>query len=342
VTGAERLLAAARREPADATPVWFMRQAGRCLANYRALRKRHDILTIAKTPELSAEVTLMPIDAFGVDGAVLFADIMLPLEPMGVDLEIQPDVGPIIHNPVRSASDVEALRVFEPEEGVEFVMDAIRLIRRELDGRAAVIGFSGAPFTLACYLVEGRPSREYALAKSFMYREPAAWHELMRKLSDVIVRYLNAQIGAGAQVVQLFDSWVGALSPGDYAEYVRPHVARIFAEVRTVPTIHFGTQTAGLLELMAEAGGDVVGIDARQSLDRAWERVGFDRGVQGNLDAVRVLAGWEATEAGARDVLARAGGRPGHIFNLGHGVLPDSDPAILRRLVEFVHAETAR
>ncbi len=342
MTGAERLLAAARREPADATPVWFMRQAGRCLANYRALRKRHDILTIAKTPELSAEVTLMPIDAFGVDGAVLFADIMLPLEPMGVDLEIQPDVGPIIHSPVRSASDVEALRVFEPEEGVEFVMDAIRLIRRELDGRAAVIGFSGAPFTLACYLVEGRPSREYALAKSFMYREPAAWHELMRKLSDVIVRYLNAQIGAGAQVVQLFDSWVGALSPGDYAEYVRPHVARIFAEVRTVPTIHFGTQTAGLLELMAEAGGDVVGIDARQSLDRAWERVGFDRGVQGNLDAVRVLAGWEATEVGARDVLARAGGRPGHIFNLGHGVLPDSDPAILRRLVEFVHAETAR
>jgi uroporphyrinogen decarboxylase len=342
MTGEQRMLAAARREPVDTTPVWFMRQAGRCLADYRALRERYDILTLAKTPELCAQVTLMPIDAFGVDAAVMFADIMLPLEPMGVRLEIQPDVGPIVHNPVRASADVARLRLFEPEEGVPFVLEAIRLVRRELDGRQALIGFSGAPFTLACYLIEGRPSREYALAKSFMYREPEAWHELMSRLSDVVVRYLQAQVAAGAQVVQLFDSWIGALSPADYARFVQPHVRRIFAEVHDVPTIHFGTQTTALLELMARAGGDVLGIDARQPLDAAWRRVGYERGVQGNLDAVRVLAGWEATEEGARDVLRRAGGRPGHIFNLGHGVLPESDPGILRRLVDFVHEQSAR
>jgi uroporphyrinogen decarboxylase len=342
MTGEERFLAAAQRRPVDATPVWFMRQAGRCLADYRALRERYDILTLAKTPELCAQVTVMPIEAFGVDAAVMFADIMLPLEPMGVDLEIQPDVGPIIHNPIRSAADVDQLRLFEPEDEVGFVFDAIRIVSRELSGKKGVIGFSGAPFTLACYLIEGRPSRDYARAKTFMYREPVAWASLMEKLSDVIIRYLRAQVDAGAQVLQLFDSWVGALAPSDYARYVQPHVARIFAGLEDVPTIHFGAGTAALLELMAEAGGDVMSIDAHQSLDVAWERVGFDRGVQGNLDATRVLAGWEATEVGARDVLARAAGRPGHIFNLGHGVLPESDPAILRELVEFVHAETAR
>jgi uroporphyrinogen decarboxylase len=341
MTGAERMLAATRLEPVDATPVWFMRQAGRCLADYRSLRERYDILTLAKTPELCARVTLMPIDAFGVDAAVMFADIMLPLEPMGVELEIKPDVGPIIHNPVRSPTDVERLRQFDPAEGVGFLLEAIRNVRAEIDGRAAVIGFSGAPFTLACYLIEGRPSREYALAKSFMYRQPEGWHDLLARLSEMIVSYLNAQIDAGVQVVQLFDSWVGALSPTDYVEYVQPHVRRIFDAVRGAPTIHFGAQTAALLELMADAGGDVLGIDAHQSLDVAWDRVGHARGVQGNLDATRVLAGWEVTEAGARDVLRRAAGRPGHIFNLGHGVLPESDPQILRRLVDLVHAETA-
>ena len=318
-----------------------MRQAGRCLADYRALRERYDILTLAKTPELCAQVTLMPTSAFGVDAAVMFADIMLPLEPMGVELEIQPDVGPIIHNPIRTPADVDRLRVFEPADGVGFVLDAIKLVRHELNAKKGVIGFSGAPFTLACYLIEGRPSREYARAKTFMYREPAAWNTLMSKLSDVIVRYLRAQIGAGAQVVQLFDSWVGALAASDYEAYVQPHVARIFSALLDVPTIHFGANSAGLLESMAQAGGDVISIDAHQSLDVAWARVGHDRGVQGNLDATRVLAGWEATEAGARDVLRRAAGRPGHIFNLGHGVLPDSDPGILRRLVDFVHQTTA-
>ena len=342
MTGEGRFLAALRHEQPDSTPVWFMRQAGRALADYRALRERYPILTLAKTPELCAEVTLMPVRTFGVDAAVLFADIMLPLEPMGVSLEIQPDIGPIIHHPIRSRADVDALRLIEPAEDVGFVMEAIRLVRAELAGKQAVIGFSGSPFTLACYLIEGRPSRDYAIAKAFMYREAAAWHALMEKLAEVVIRYLNAQVAAGAQVVQLFDSWVGALSPGDYAMYVQPHVARIFATVRGAPTIHFGTGTAALLELLAEAGGDVIGVDARQSLDVAWERIGFERGIQGNLDATRLLAGWTATEVGARDVLRRAANRPGHIFNLGHGVLPDTDPSLLTRLVELVHAESAR
>ncbi|MDQ2688964.1 MAG: uroporphyrinogen decarboxylase [Chloroflexota bacterium] len=341
-TGEARFRAAvALREP-DRTPVWFMRQAGRCLADYRRLRERYSILTLAKTPELCAEVTRMPVDAFGVDAAVLFADIMLPLEPMGVSLEIQPDVGPIIHAPIRSRADVDRLRLIDPDEEVGFVMEAIRMVRRELDGRQAVIGFSGSPFTLACYLVEGRPSRDYAIAKAFMYREPDAWDALMEKLSTVVARYLTAQIAAGVHAVQLFDSWVGALSPSDYVRYVQSHVARIFAEVRGAPTIHFGTGTAALLEEMTAAGGDLIGVDHRQSLDRAWERIGFDRGVQGNLDATRLLAGWDATAEGARDVLRRAGNRPGHIFNLGHGVLPDTDPDLLRRLVDLVHTESAR
>ena len=341
-TGEARFLAALGHEQPDRTPVWFMRQAGRALAEYRALRERYPILTLAKTPELCAEVTLMPVNAFGVDAAVLFADIMLPLEPMGVSLEIQPEIGPIIHAPIRSRADVDRLRIIEPEHETAFVMDAIRITRRALDGRQAVIGFSGSPFTLACYLIEGHPSRDYATAKAFMYREAEAWHALMEKLSTVVVRYLNAQIAAGVHVVQLFDSWVGALSPSDYETYVAPHVARVFAEVRGAPTIHFGTGTAALLEPMTAAGGDVIGVDHRQSLDRAWQRIGFDRGIQGNLDAARLLAGWEATAEGARDVLRRAGNRPGHIFNLGHGVLPDSDPGLLRRLVDLVHAESKR
>jgi uroporphyrinogen decarboxylase len=340
MTGEQRFLGAARRERVDSTPVWFMRQAGRCLSDYRALRERYDILTLAKTPELCAQVTVMPIESFGVDAAVMFADIMLPLEPMGVDLEIQPDVGPIIHNPVRSASDVTRLRLFDPAEDIRFVLDAIEIVARQLAGKHAVIGFSGAPFTLACYLIEGRPSRDYAKAKTFMFREPQAWHALMEKLSETIIRYLRAQIAAGAQVVQLFDSWVGALAPADYERYVQPHVARIFGALDGAPTIHFGASSAALLPNMAAAGGDVLSIDAHQALDDAWSRIGYERGVQGNLDATRVLAGWPATEEGARDVLRRAGGRPGHIFNLGHGVLPDSDPEILRTLVSFVHEET--
>ena len=341
-TGEARFRAALSHRQPDCTPVWFMRQAGRCLADYRRLRETYPILTLAKTPELCAEVTMMPVDAFGVDAAVLFADIMLPLEPMGVSLEIQPEIGPIIHNPIRAQAEVDRLRLIEPETDTAFVLDAIRLVRREVDGRTAVIGFSGSPFTLACYLIEGRPSRDYAIAKAFMYREPVAWHALMEKLSSVVIAYLNAQIDAGVHVVQLFDSWVGGLSPTDYATYVKPHVTRIFGEVRGAPTIHFGTGTAAVLDEMAEAGGDVIGVDHRQLLDVAWERIGFERGIQGNLDATRVLAGPEPMAEGARDVLRRAANRPGHIFNLGHGVLPESDPGLLRELVTLVHSESAR
>jgi uroporphyrinogen decarboxylase len=341
-TGESRFCAALGHQQPDRTPVWFMRQAGRCLADYRTLRERYPILTLAKTPELCTQVTLMPVRAFGVDAAVLFADIMLPLEPMGVSLEIQPEIGPIIHEPIRSRAAIDALRPIEPATELAFVMDAIRMVRRELDGRQAVIGFSGSPFTLACYLIEGRPSRDYAVAKAFMYGEPQAWHALMDKLSTVVIAYLNAQIAAGVHVVQLFDSWVGALSPSDYVRYVQPHVRRIFSEVQGAPTIHFGTGTAALLKPMATAGGDVIGVDHRQLLDDAWQRIGFDRGIQGNLDASRLLGGWHATADGARDVLDRAAKRPGHIFNLGHGVLPDTDPDLLRRLVDLVHTESAR
>ncbi len=336
----DQFLRACRREPVDATPVWFMRQAGRSFAAYRELRERYGILELAKTPELCAEVTLMPVNELGVDAAVLFADIMLPLEPMGVALRIEPEVGPIIERPIRSAADVAALRPFDPAE-VSFTLDSIRLVRGELEGKAGVIGFSGAPFTLACYLIEGRPSRDFATAKAFMYREPAAWHELMTRLSSMVAVYLRAQVDAGADVVQLFDSWIGGLGPDDYAEYVQPHVKRIFDALQGVPTIHFGTGTAALLELMAEAGGDVIGVDHRVSLADAWRRVGDDRGIQGNLDSARVVAGWEATEAGARMVLAEADGRAGHVFNLGHGVLPPTDTDVLRRLVDFVHEQTA-
>ncbi len=337
----DRFLRACRREPVDATPVWFMRQAGRSFSAYRALRERYGILELAKTPELCAEVTLMPVRELGVDAAVLFADIMLPLEPMGVDLRIEPEVGPIIDRPIRSAADIARLRPFDPA-ALSFTLDAIGLVRRELDGRAGVIGFSGAPFTLACYLIEGRPSRDFAIAKAFMYREPEAWHDLMERLAAMVAAYLHAQVDAGAQVVQLFDSWVGGLGPADYKRFVQPHVRRIFAALDGVPTIHFGTGTAALLELMAEAGGDVIGIDHRVSLGDAWRRVGYDRGIQGNLDAARLLAGWEATEAGARAVLDEAGDRPGHVFNLGHGVMPETDPELLRRLVDFVHEQTSR
>src|SRR2546426_8338601 len=315
-TGFARFLDACHHRQPDATPVWFMRQAGRCLAEYRELRKSYDILTMAKTPELCAQVTQMPVKEFGVDGAVLYADIMLPLEGMGVSLEIQPEVGPIIHNPIRSMQDVEALRITDAWEATPYVMEAIRLVRRELAGKQAVIGFSGAPFTLACYLIEGRPSRDYAIAKSLMYGQPETWHALMNKLTEVVSCYLVAQVSAGADVVQLFDSWVGALSPGAYKRFVQPYTQRVFEAVKQTgtPSIHFGTGTASLLELMAEAGGDIISVDWRVDLDKAWERIGYERGIQGNLDPALLLTDWQTIEAGMHDVLRRASNRPGHIF----------------------------
>ncbi len=339
-----RLLAAFRRQPVDRTPVWFMRQAGRCLAEYRQLRQKYDILTLARTPELCAQVTLMPVQRFGVDGAVMFADIMLPLQAMGISFEIQPEIGPIVHNPVRTADDVARLRVVDGEEATPYVMEAIRILRRELaGGKAALIGFSGAPFTLACYMIEGRPSRDYARAKGLMFSNPSLWYALLDKVTELVIRYLRAQIAAGVQVVQLFDSWVGILSPQDYEQYLLPFSRRVFESLKDtgVPTIHFGTGNASLLELMNSAGADAMSVDWRIPLDQAWARIGYDRAIQGNLDPVLLLAPWERVQAGAQDVLRRAGGRPGHVFNLGHGVLPDTDPDQLVRLVEFVHEATA-
>ncbi|HEY6405986.1 MAG TPA: uroporphyrinogen decarboxylase [Ktedonobacteraceae bacterium] len=343
-SGAARFMDACHHRQPDATPVWFMRQAGRCIAEYRELRTRYDILTMAKTPELCTQVTLMPVREFGVDGAVLYADIMLPLEGMGISLEIQPDVGPIIHNPVRTMRDVVALRVPQAEESTPYVMEAIRMVRSELAGKQAVIGFSGAPFTLACYLIEGRPSRDYAIAKGLMFSQPQVWHDLMNKLTEVVSGYLVAQIQAGADVVQLFDSWVGALGPGIYRQYVQPYTRRIFEEVKRTgaPSIHFGTGTASLLELMTETGGDIISIDWRVELDEAWARIGYERGIQGNLDPTRLLAPWEVIEEGMHDVLRQAANRPGHIFNLGHGVLAETPPDMLRRLVDAVHETSAR
>ena len=343
-TGVARFLDACHLRQPDATPVWFMRQAGRCLAEYRELRKRYDILTMAKTPELCAQVTLMPVQEFGVDAAVLYADIMLPLERMGISFEIEPDIGPIIHNPVRTMQDVEALRVIDAEESTPYVLEAIRLVRHELEGKQAVIGFSGAPFTLACYMIEGRPSRDYGMAKSLMYGQPEVWHALMNKLTEVVSRYLLAQIAAGVNVVQLFDSWVGALSPSVYQRFVQPYSRRIFGAVRQTgtPSIHFGTGTASLLELMTQAGGDVISVDWRVDLDDAWQRIGYERGIQGNLDPTLLLTPWNVIEEGTHDVLRRAANRPGHIFNLGHGVLAPTPPDMLRRLVDAVHEFTKR
>jgi uroporphyrinogen decarboxylase len=334
------LVRAARREPVERTPVWFMRQAGRSLPEYRAVRERHTLFEIVAQPELCAEVTLQPVRRHGVDAAVMFSDIMFPVLAMGVDVELVEGVGPVVHEPIRTAAAVEKLRVTEPEETAATMLEAVRIVRGELGTEHAVVGFCGGPFTVAGYLVEGRPSRDFLHVKELMYREPATWHALMEKLSEQFARYSAAQARAGADVIQLFDSWVGALSPADYEELVAPSSARILAAV-DVPTIHFGTGTAGLLGSLAAAGGDVIGLDWRVALDRGWADVGEARGVQGNLDPAVLLGPWERVEAAALDVLARAGGRPGHVFNLGHGVLPQTDPDTLTRLAALVRERTS-
>ena len=338
------MLAACRLQPVDATPIWFMRQAGRCFPEYRKLREKYEILTIAKTPELCAQVTLLPVNRLHVDAAVMFADIMLPLEGMGVPFRIKPDIGPIIPHPIRSQADVDNVRVIEANEATPYVFEAIKLIRKELGDAAALVGFSGSPFTMACYMIEGQSSRDYARAKSLMLGQPELWHRFMDKVTEVVVRYLRAQVAAGIQVAQLFDSWVGILSPQQYEEFVLPYSHRIFAEMRDlgIPTIHFGTGTAALLDLMVDAGSDLIGVDWRVSLDRAWAQIGYDHGIQGNLDPTILLAPYPVIREGARDILHRADGRPGHVFNLGHGVLPDTNPDDLARLVEFVHEESSR
>jgi uroporphyrinogen decarboxylase len=334
------LVRAALREPVERTPVWFMRQAGRSLPEYRAIRERHGFFDVAGTPELCAEVTLQPVRRHGVDAAVMFADIMSPVIGMGVELELVEGVGPVIEHPVASLADVEQLRVSEPEEWGAPILEAVHIVRGELDEEKAVIGFCGGPFTVAGYLVEGKPSRDFVRTKSLMYREPAVWHALMDRLAEQSARYVAGKVRAGADVIQLFDSWVGALSPADYEEFVEPYSARILAAV-DVPTIHFGTGTTPpLLELLARAGGDVIGLDWRMPLDIGWNAVGDEHAVQGNLDPAALLAPWERVEAAALDVLERAAGRNGHIFNLGHGVLPQTDPDVVTRLTALVQERT--
>jgi uroporphyrinogen decarboxylase len=336
-------MAAIRRQPVDATPVWFMRQAGRSLPAYRALRQRHAFMTVATTPELAAEATVMPVDHLGVDAAVLFADIMLPLTGMGASFEIRPGIGPVVAHPIQSAADVARLRVSSAQEDTPYVLDAVRLVKRELGQRAAVLGFAGAPFTLACYLVEGTPSREFARAKALMYGDPPVWHGLMEILTAVTIDYLREQIAAGADAVQLFDSWLGLLDPQAYATFAQPYTARIVAEISPLaPLIHFSTGTVALIDQIAGLGCACVSVDWRLPLDLAWRRIGTDVAIQGNLDPALVLAGWPALESGVRSVLRRAGGRPGHIFNLGHGILPESDPDVLAETVRLVHQETRR
>ena len=336
------LVRACRRERVERTPVWFMRQAGRCLADYRELRDRFGILEIARTPELCARVTAMPVEQLGVDAAVLYADIMLPLDGMGVPFRIEPEVGPIVERPVRTAQDVDALRVVAAEEATPYLFETIRGLRRTLPADIALVGFAGAPFTLASYLIEGRPTRDHALAKAMLFGEPALWDRLMRTLAEVIARYLVAQVRAGADVVQLFDSWAGSLGPDDYGRAVLPHTLRVFEALAAtgVPRIHFFTGNPELLPLAAR-GCDVVSVDWRVSLADAWARVGADRGLQGNLDPAACLAPFPLVAERARAVLRGAAGRRGHVFNLGHGVLPGTDPETLRRVVALVREETA-
>jgi uroporphyrinogen decarboxylase len=334
------LVRALRREPVERTPVWFMRQAGRSLPEYRALRERHSFFEIGSTPELCAEVTLQPVRRHGVDAAVLFADIMTPVVAMGIDVELVEGIGPVVEQPVASAADVERLRVPDAE-AFSPVLEAVRIVRRELEPEQAVVGFCGGPFTVAGYLVEGKPSRDFVKTKQLMYREPAVWHALLDKLAETSAGYVAAKVAAGADAIQLFDSWVGALTVSDYEELVAPYSTRVLAAV-DVPTIHFGTGTAHLLGSMAAAGGDAIGLDWRVPLDQGWLAVGPEKAVQGNLDPAALLAPWERIEAEALDILIRAGGRPGHVFNLGHGVLPETNPDDLTRLVELVHERTAR
>jgi len=337
-----RLIRAARRERTDVTPVWFMRQAGRYMSEYRAIRERHSLLDICATPDLATEVTLQPVRRLGVDGAILFADILLPLVPMGLKLTFQEGEGPVIGNPVRTAQDVARLSRVDVADALAPTLATVAQVRRELAGRTTLIGFAGAPFTVACYAVEGGTSKNFIEAKRLMYGAEAVWSDLMGRLVTVTADYLEAQVAAGAEMLQVFDSWAGALSPSDYRRYAAPHTRRLFQRLEAlgVPLIHFGVNTATLLEDMASAGGDVIGLDWRIPLDEGWARLPR-RAVQGNLDPVVLFGPAEARDAAVRDVLRRAEGNVGHIFNVGHGILPGTPVDAARAVVDLVHDITA-
>lgn len=333
-----RFLKAARREQTDTTPIWIMRQAGRYLPEYMSVRSRVTFIELCKSPELAAEVTLTAQRVLGVDAAILFADLLPMLEPMGIDLEYAKGEGPVIHNPIRIGAQVDRLRELEDVQSLHFVFDTVRLIRRDLPGDIPLLGFAGAPFTLASYAIEGGGSRNYLTTKSMMYNDEGAWRTLMERLSRSLIRYLNAQIDAGCQAVQLFDSWAGCLSPNDYRRYVLPYTRQVIEGVHAgTPVINFLTGNPALLPLLREAGGDVMGIDWRVDLGEAWKTVGYDKAVQGNLDPVSLMADLPVLKERAKAVLTAAAGRPGHIFNLGHGVFPEVPPEHVKALVQMVH-----
>ncbi|MFE3453861.1 uroporphyrinogen decarboxylase [Nonomuraea sp. NPDC059194] len=329
-------LRACRRQPVPHTPVWYMRQAGRSLPEYLKVREGVPMLTACERPELIVEITMQPVRRYGVDAAIFFSDIVVPLRAIGVDLDIKPGVGPVIADPIRDHAGLEVLRPLEPDD-VPYVTESIGALVGELGG-TPLIGFAGAPFTLASYLIEGGPSKNHDHTKAMMYGEPALWHALMDRLTGIVTEHLKVQIRAGASAIQLFDSWVGAVAPDDYREFVMPYTERIFAAVPEVPRIHFGVGTGELLGVLGEAGPDVVGVDWRVPLDEAARRVGPGKALQGNLDPAILLAPWEAVERKARQILERGRAAEGHVFNLGHGVLPSTDPDQLRRLTDLVHS----
>jgi uroporphyrinogen decarboxylase len=333
----DRFLRACRRLPVDRTPVWFMRQAGRYLPEYRKLREDRDILDLCRTPELAVEATLQPLRRMPLDAAILFSDIMVPVAEMGVDVRIESGVGPVVSEPIRTASDVRRLRPLEPAGDVPHVLEAVRLLRRELT--VPLIGFAGAPFTLASYLVEGGPSRDHARTKALMHGDPALWHALLERLAVIAREFLRAQIDAGIAALQLFDSWAGTLSLADYEQFVLPHSRAVLEPLAgSVPRIHFGVGTGELLASMRTAGADVVGVDWRVPLDEAARRLGPDAVVQGNLDPALLGAGWDVVEREVRRIVDQGRAAAGHIFNLGHGVPPHTDPDVLTRIVELVHS----
>jgi uroporphyrinogen decarboxylase len=336
-------LLACRREATDRTPIWLMRQAGRYMPEYRAIRERHGFLEMVKSPELATEISLQPIEVFELDAAIIFADILPPLEGMGIKLTFEKGEGPVIHNPLRTPADVAALRQPDPRETVPYTLAAVRLTKRALAGRVPLIGFSGAPFTLASYAIEGGGSKEYRRTKLMMYHEPATWHTLMGKLATLVADYLIAQAEAGADAVQIFDSWVGALSPDDYAEFVLPYLQRVVLRIRAATPaaiIYFSTGTAGMLPMVRRVPADVIGVDWRIALDKAWAQLGADVAIQGNLEPAVLHGPWPLIERRADDILMRAAGRPGHIFNLGHGILTETPVDNVRRLVEHVHVHS--
>jgi uroporphyrinogen decarboxylase len=333
-----RFVRACRSLPVDTTPVWFMRQAGRYMPEYRAVRQRHSLLEICKTPELAAEVAITAAERLGVDAAIIFADLLLPLEPMGLAFHFEAGEGPVVEKPLRDAADVATLRT-DGASDLDYVAETVQRVVAHFGARLPVIGFAGAPFTLASYMVEGGGSRHYVETKKLMYRQPAVWDELMQKLVAVLGRYLAAQARAGADVLQVFDSWVGCLAPDDYRRYVLPRTTELVAQARSagVPVIYFGTDTAALLPAMKETGAEVIGVDWRIPLDDAWQSLGLRGAVQGNLDPATLFSDWPQVRARAADVIERAGGRAGHIFNLGHGILPGTPVENVRALVDFVH-----